>query len=253
MTNGSFRAVRSESDFIDAAAQVGYPEIKDLQTLDANNGIERWLKYVSPEGKRQDTAHTYLHPKLESGKYPNLHVLVESHVVRVLFDGKRAVGVEYRPNPEFQIATALTSTPVRTVQARKLVVVSCGACGTPPVLERSGVGSNAILERAGIPVIHELPGVGQGYEDHQLSLYPYRSSLEPHETIDCILSGRSDLTTLMEKKDKILGWNSVDISSKIRPTEDEVTALGPEFREAWDRDFKNAPARPLMLLGLVSW
>lgn len=245
--------MRSESDFIDAAAQVGYPEIKDLQTLDANNGIERWLKYVSADGKRQDTAHTYLHPKLESGQYPNLHVLVESQVVRVLFDGKRAVGVEYRPNPEFQIATALTSTPIRTVQARKLVIVSCGACGTPPVLERSGVGSNAVLERAGIPVVHELAGVGKGYEDHQLCLYPYRTGLEPHETIDCILSGRSDLATLMEKKDKILGWNSIDISSKIRPTEDEVTALGPEFRNAWDRDFKDAPARPLMLLGLVSW
>jgi alcohol oxidase len=230
------------------------PEIKDLQNLDENNGLERWLRYVSPEGKRQDTAHTYLHPKLEDGQHPNLHVLVESKVVRVLFDEtKRAVGVEYTPNPEFQAVIGLTAHPVKTVKARKLVVVTCGACGTPPVLERSGLGDSKILARAGVPVVEELRGVGKDYQDHHLLLYPYRTGLEPDQTIDRILSGRVDAAELIKNNDKVLGWNAIDISSKLRPTEEEITALGPEFRQAWDRDFKEKPNRPLMLCGVIQW
>ncbi|KAI0126264.1 alcohol oxidase-like protein [Xylariales sp. AK1849] len=252
VSSGTFRATKSESDFIEAAGKVGYPEHKDLQMLDANNGIERWQRYVSPDGKRQDTAHTYLHPKLQDGKHPNLHVVVESQVLRVLFEGKKAVGIEYRPNPAFQAVIGLTQTPVRTARARKMVIVSCGACGSPPVLERSGIGSPEILRRAGVPLVENLPGVGHHYQDHHLILYPYRTNLEPHETIDGILSGRSNVGALVEKNDKILGWNSIDISSKLRPTDAEIEALGPEFQKAWDRDFKGTPDRPLMLMGLVS-
>jgi alcohol oxidase len=139
------------------------------------------------------------------------------------------------------------------VKARRLVVVTCGACGTPPVLERSGVGDKRILERAGVPVVEELPGVGKNYQDHHLLLYPYKTSLEPSQTIDDILSGRVDAAELIKNKDKRLGWNSIDVSSKLRPTEDEVSALGPDFKEAWDRDYKNDPNRPLMLCAMVSW
>jgi alcohol oxidase len=224
-----------------------------LQDLDANNGVQRWLRYVSPDGKRQDTAHTYLHPKLEDGNHPNLHVVVESQVHRVLFEGKKAVGVEYRPNPVFQASVNLSQSPMRTVRARKMVIVSCGACGTPPVLERSGIGNPEILKRAGIPVVEDLPGVGHDYQDHNLILYPYKTSLDAGETIDGILSGRANVAALVEKKDAILGWNAIDISSKLRPTETDVATLGPEFKSAWDKDFKNAPNRPLMLMGLVSW
>ncbi|KAJ4124103.1 Alcohol oxidase [Fusarium oxysporum f. sp. narcissi] len=254
VSNGTFRASASEDDFIKAASEVGWPEITDLQSLDANNGVGRWLRYVSPDGRRQDTAHTYLHPKLEGGKYPNLHVLVESKALRVLFDeDKRAVGVEYTPNPEFQAITGQTQHLKLTIKARKLVVVSCGACGTPLVLERSGLGDSGVLKRAGVPVVVDLPGVGHEYQDHNASAYPYRTNLQPHETIDGILSGRADMTSLIEKNDKILGWNAIDVAAKLRPTEADITALGPEFQAAWDRDFKNHLGRPLMLMGLMSF
>jgi alcohol oxidase len=254
VSDGGFRAKVAEDDFMTAAADYGLPEIHDLQNLDENNGFERWQRYVSPEGKRQDTAHRYLHPKLEDGEHPNLHVLVESKVVRVLFDEtKRAIGVEYTPNPEFQAVIGLTGHPVKTVKARKLVVVTAGACGTPPVLERSGLGDSKILARAGVPVVEELRGVGKDYQDHHLLLYPYRTNLDPDQTIDRILSGRVDAAELIKNNDKVLGWNAIDISSKLRPTEEEVTALGPEFRTAWDRDFKNIPNRPLMLCGVIQW
>ncbi|KAL0932644.1 putative alcohol dehydrogenase [Colletotrichum truncatum] len=252
ISSGGFRVPGAEDDILAAAKQKGYPEIRDLQNLEANNGYERWMRYVSPDGKRQDSAHTFLHPLLEDGKHPNLHVLVESKVVRVLFDdNKRAVGVEYTPNPDYQAVLNTTRHPIRSVKARKLVVVSCGACGTPPVLERSGVGNRKVLEKAGIPVVSDLPGVGHDYQDHHLILYPYKAALKPDETLDELFSGRTSHEDAIAQKHKMLGWNGVDIVSKIRPTEEEIDKLGPEFRKAWDKDFKDSPNRPLMLSGFL--
>ncbi|CAE7174359.1 hypothetical protein PTNB73_02651 [Pyrenophora teres f. teres] len=254
ISDGGYRAKAAEDDFIRTAGEMGIREIEDLQNLENNDGLQRWLRYVSPDGKRQDTAHRYLHPKLENEqKYSNLHVLVESKVVRVLFDDKkRACGVEYTPNPEFQATIGLSMHPVKTVKARKLVVVTCGACGTPPVLERSGVGPKDVLDRAGVPVVEDLPGVGKDYQDHHLVLYPYKTSLDTTQTIDAVLSGRADVPGMLARKDPMLGWNAIDICSKLRPTAPEVAALGPEFQGAWDRDFADNPNRPLMLCGVVS-
>ncbi|KAH7303949.1 alcohol oxidase-like protein [Stachybotrys elegans] len=256
VSDGPTRVLVSENDFLEAAKRVGYPEIRDLQNLTSNNGFQRWLRYISPDGKRQDTAHTYLHPKLQDKeKYPNLHVVVQAKVLRVLIDDetKHATGVEYIANPAFQaIGIPLTKQPKMTVRARRLVVVSCGACGTPPVLERSGVGNPAVLGRAGIPVVVDLPGVGHDYQDHNIVIYAYRTNLKPDETIDGILSGRDDVENLIATGNKLMGWNAVDVAGKIRPTEDEVDAYGPDFRDAWDRDFKHATNRPLMLTGLAN-
>lgn len=224
-----------------------------MQTLDHNNAFARWKRYVSPEGKRSDAAHMYLHPLLRDGKHPNLHVLVESQVVRVLFDNdKRACGVEFQPNPLFQSSDTPTPPPKRTVRARKLVVVSSGACGTPSVLERSGVGSADVLRKAGVPIIEDLPGVGHDYQDHNLVLWPYKSALEPHETLDELISGRLSFEEATEKKDPRLGWNTIDVAGKVRPTDKEVLSLGPAFKAAWDQDFKDKPNRPLGLIVLLN-
>ncbi|KAH7141734.1 GMC oxidoreductase-domain-containing protein [Dactylonectria macrodidyma] len=253
ISDSTYRSRGSQDDFLSAAAKVGWTEITDLQTLDANNGFERWQNYISEDGKRQDTAHKYVHEKLQSGNFPNLHVLVESKVVRVLFDNdKQAVGVEYTPNPDFQPALQTPQHPKLTIRARRQVIVSCGACGTPPVLERSGLGDPEILKKAGVPVVVDLPGVGRNYQDHHLSLYPYRTSLQPHETIDRVLRNPGNRQKLIDDKDNILGWNSIDISSKLRPSEEDVAGFDPEFQAAWNRDYKNSPDRPLMLMGVVS-
>lgn len=253
VSSGTFRARRAEDAFINAADNVGYHELKDLQNLDANNGTERWLRYVGPNGRRQDAAHRYLHPKLRSGDYPNLHVLVEKQVTRVLFDGnKRAVGVEYQTNPKYlsnpELMTAKQAP--RSVRASKMVVCSAGANGTPLILERSGLGDPKILQRAGVEVLEDLPGVGNDYQDHHLTLYAYRTNLTSRETINGFANGKFDIQEAIKQSDELLGWNCMDASGKFRPTEDDVDALGPEFRAAWDRDFKNAPDRPLMIIAL---
>jgi alcohol oxidase len=213
ISSGTHRCKRAEDTFIQAADALGYSELKDLQNLDANNGTERWMKYIGPNGRRQDSAHQYIHPKLRSGKYPNLHVMCDKQVIKILFDNnKRAVGVEYQtnaksqPNPEFMVAK---QTP-RTVRARKMVVVSAGANGTPLILERSGVGDAKILQRAGVPMIQELPGVGNDYQDHHLTLYAYRTSLTPNETINAFSDGRIDLQEAIRANHELLGTNAMD-------------------------------------------
>ena len=257
VSKGTHTCSRAEDAFVEAAAKLGYPEAKDLQNLDANNAIERYYRYVGPNGRRQDAAHRYLHPKLQSGDYPNLHVLVEKQVVKVLFDdNKRAVGVEYQSNPKYLanpefLATAYTA--LRSVRARKMVVLSAGANATPGILERSGIGDPQILQRAGIPVLEDLPGVGNDYQDHHLSLWAYRTNLTPRETINGYQDGRFNIDEAIKNTDELLGTNAMDAQGKFRPTEAEVEALGPEFKKAWDRDFKDVPDRPLMILALYCW
>jgi len=213
VSGGTHRAKGAENSFIDAADQLGYHELKDLQNLDSNNGTERWMKYVAPNGRRQDAAHRYIHPKLRSGDYPNLHVLVEKQVIKVLFDdNKRAIGVEYQTNPKFLANPEfLTAKQVpRAVRARKLVVLSAGANATPLILERSGVGDPKILERAGVPVLEDLPGVGNDYQDHHLTLYAYRTSLTPRDTINALSDGRYDIQEAIRVTDELLGTNAMD-------------------------------------------
>ncbi|KAI1822582.1 GMC oxidoreductase [Xylaria intraflava] len=245
VSSGTLRIKRVEDAFLQAAAKVGYPEKPDMHVFDHNNGFARYMRYIGKDGKRSDAAHVYLHPRLRDGKHPNLHVVVESRVIRVLFDkDKRASGVEYKPNDK--------DAPKRTIRARKLVVVSSGACGTPSILERSGIGRADILKKAGVPLVEDLPGVGHDYQDHHTAIVPFSTSLEPHETLDEFVQGRLTLEEAIKNNDPRLGWNAVDVGGKCRPTDDEVLALGPEFKEMWDKDFKNKPNRPLVFISIFN-
>ncbi|KAH8883203.1 alcohol dehydrogenase [Thozetella sp. PMI_491] len=242
-----------EDDIIQAAGQVGQRELTDLQDFASNDGVARHGRYIGLDGRRQDTAHRYLHPLLQDGKHPNLHVLVEHKVVRVLFDdAKRAVGVEYVTNPGSAPNTALSKPTKHTVGARKLVVVSSGALGSPSVLERSGVGNREVLERAGVPVVADVPGVGHDYQDHHLVLIPYKTNLQPEHTNDALNKGTKNRGEAIASNDPALGWNTIDFAAKIRPTDADLATLGPEFKAKYDRDFRDIPDRPLMLWAVVS-
>lgn len=180
-------------------------------------------------------------------------------------------------------------------------MVSSGALGTPLILERSGIGRKEVLERAGVQVVSEVDGVGEDYQgeqdeticftlharkkriadvflstDHNLLLYPYKTSLDESETTDNILSGRKPLAQALEEKDPKLGWNAVgkslvllslkpnttpakshpnlppDICSKLRPSPSEIQALGPDFVADWERDFAPYPTKPLMLCAVIN-
>lgn len=145
---------------------------------------------------------------------------MESKVIKVIFDESsppRAVGVEYKTNPDHQPEIGLSKHIAKTIKANKLVVVTAGALGTPQILERSGIGRADLLKKLDIPIVADNPGVGENYQDHHLLLYPYRSNLGEGETLDGILSGRKDFVKALEAKDPILGWNGVGKFLQLSP------------------------------------
>jgi alcohol oxidase len=149
------------------------PEITDLQNFHSSNAVQRLYRYVGPGGRRSDATHAYLHPLLEDGKHKNIFLLLNTKVQRVVFENKRAVGVEYIHSTE----VSTTSSAIRaTAKARKLVVVSGGTLGSPQILERSGIGSSSLLKKLDIPVVADLPGVGETYQ----GMCSTNSIVEPH-------------------------------------------------------------------------
>lgn len=136
--------------FLTAGKQAGYPINKDYNAAE-QEGVGYF--YVSQKnGQRFSNAHAYLHP-IKSR--PNLTILTRATVVKILFDGKRAVGVRYRRGSQ-EI----------DLRANKEVILSAGAIGSPQLLLLSGVGPRQEIEKHGIPHIHDLPGVGENLQDH---------------------------------------------------------------------------------------
>ena len=251
VSRGPYIVHRAETEFIQAVEKVGagnWKEMADLQKVDGKSvdGVQRAYRFVSDvDGKRQDAASGYLFPRLGDGEHANLHVLLQTKVVRVLFDeDKTAVGVD--------VVSSSGEGGVKTIKARKMVILSAGAFGSPAILERSGIGNPEILAKTGVTsVVSDLPGVGEQYNDHQLMTYAYYSSLDPQETLDRLVGGRLNLPELMQRNDPILGWNGQDATCKLRPSEEEVAQLGDKFKELWDRDFKDKIDRALVVTTLL--
>ncbi|ROT36220.1 alcohol oxidase [Sodiomyces alkalinus F11] len=92
----------------------------------------------------------------------NYETILGHRVVRVLFEDEEAVGVEYVDS------NSRDTSQARTVRARKEVIIAAGTIYTPQVLQASGIGPRPVLERAGIDVLVDLPGVGANFQDHPL-------------------------------------------------------------------------------------
>ncbi|MFK4027505.1 choline dehydrogenase [Stutzerimonas balearica] len=149
---------------VEAGVQAGYPRTDDLNGYQ-QEGFGPMDRTVTPQGRRASTARGYLDQAKER---PNL--TIETHAVtdRVLFEGKRAVGVRYlrdRKDPYI-------------VRARREVLLCGGAIASPQILQRSGVGPGELLRRVGVKLVHELPGVGQNLQDH-LEMYLQFECLKP--------------------------------------------------------------------------
>ena len=135
--------------FIESAVASGIPRNDDF-----NGATQEGAGYFQANtrnGKRISTAVGYLRP---AQKRANLQVEVEALATRVLFEGTRATGVEYRQHGQ-----------TLTVQARE-VILAGGAFNSPQLLQLSGVGPAALLKSHGIPVLHDAPDVGEGLQDH---------------------------------------------------------------------------------------
>jgi choline dehydrogenase len=92
----------------------------------------------------------------------NYQTILGSKVIKITFNGDQASGVQYVPSS----ATAVTASNVKTVKAKKEVILSAGSIHSPQILQSSGIGPKSVLKAANIPVKVELPGVGQNFQDH---------------------------------------------------------------------------------------
>jgi len=145
---------------IDAAEESGIPRSADPNTGD-NEG-SYYFHVNQKRGRRWSAARGFLKPVLHR---PNLRLVTEVQVERVLFDGKRAVGVRYRQdNQLFEART------------KGEVILSAGAIGSVQILQRSGIGPAGWLNEAGVPVLHAMEGVGRNLQDHLQLRAMYRVS-----------------------------------------------------------------------------
>ena len=157
--------------FLDGASEAGFPLTDDFNgTRPEGAG---WHDLSISGGLRQSAAAAYLHPV--HGSRPNLDVATDSRAHRLIFDGNTCVGVEYEH-----------SGRLMTARARAEVVLCAGTVDTPRLLLLSGVGPAGELQAAGVPVLHDLPGVGRNLHDHPLCGVVY-------EALRPIPAGRTNL------------------------------------------------------------
>ena len=142
---------------IEAGQQIGLEYRDDVNAL-PHGGIG-YCQQTRGGRRRASTARTYLRPAM---KRPNLQVVTKALVNRIVFDGSRAVAVEYERGGAVQRA-----------DADREVILSAGAIGSPHILQLSGVGMPGHLNRVGIPVHHALAGVGQNLQDHYIARISY--------------------------------------------------------------------------------
>ena len=160
--NGPLKVNRSKIDYkfplfkslIKAAAEAGYENFED------SNGFKQdgfgTFDTTIDGGKRQGVARAYLD---EVKNFNNLKVQHNTDVLKIIFEGKKAIGVEIKKNKN-----------IEKYYCNKEVILSAGSINSPKILQLSGVGDPKILKKHGIKIINELPGVGKNLQDH-LEIY----------------------------------------------------------------------------------
>ena len=147
--------------FFEAAQQAGYPLTDDVNGY-RQEGFARFDRNVH-DGRRLSAARAYLHPVMDR---PNLRVETLAMATKVNFDGKRATGVDYLRGGRAH----------RSVKAGEVILCG-GAINTPQLMQLSGIGNPEHLQPLGVPMVHELHGVGENLQDHLEVYIQYASKL----------------------------------------------------------------------------
>ncbi len=148
--------------FLEAAEALGYPACPDF-TVPQPEGFGM-PDCTIRQGRRASTVRAFIDPVKSR---PNLKVISNAPVRRVLFEGRRASGIEIAPEG-----------PVRQMRCRGEVILSAGALNSPQLLMHSGIGPGAHLREFGIDVLHDLPGVGQNLQDHPIAMAIYKAAVD---------------------------------------------------------------------------
>jgi choline dehydrogenase len=167
--------------FIKAAEQAGYPRNDDF------NGPTQegagYFQMTTRNGRRCSTARGYLNP---AKRRANLKVVSDALASRVLFDGKKAVGVEYTKGGV-----------VHRAGAEGEVILSGGAFNSPQLMQLSGVGPGSLLQKFGIGIVSDMPGVGDDLQDHFQARFNYKCS-EPITTNDAMATLRGRVGMVLD-------------------------------------------------------
>ena len=145
--------------FIKAGVRTGIPETQDFNGA-SQEGIG-YYQLTTRHARRCSAAVAYLHP---ARKRPNLRVETGAMTRRVIFEGRRAIGVEAEINGR-----------TVTIRARREVILAAGSINSPKLLLLSGVGPAGHLADMGLPVVHDLPGVGENLQDHYGAIMSYKA------------------------------------------------------------------------------
>ncbi|MFL2761232.1 MAG: GMC family oxidoreductase [Gammaproteobacteria bacterium] len=140
--------------FVEAGGQAGFPLTNDFngKNQEGFSRYEHTMADTKRGPRRWSSARAYLHPAL---KRKNLATETNVQVNKILFEGKKAVGVEYSKKGK-----------TFSVKANAEVILSAGAINSPQILMNSGIGDSSELNKHGIDVLHELKGVGKNLQDH---------------------------------------------------------------------------------------
>jgi choline dehydrogenase len=145
---------------VEAGIELGLEYREDVNNLPPGAGDSiGWCQQTRGGRRRASTARSYLRPVL---KRPNLELVTKALVHRIVFEGKRAVGVEFSRGGNTERADAVRE-----------VILSAGAIGSPHLLQLSGVGDPEHLGEIGVPIVHALPGVGRNMQDHYVVRMTY--------------------------------------------------------------------------------
>lgn len=147
------------AEFIRAGQELQFPHNRDFNGA-VQEGVGTYQNTASG-GMRMSTARAYIRP---ARRRPNLRVEKNAHATRLLFEGKRATGVEY-----------LQRGQLKQARTRREVIISAGAVNSPQLLQLSGIGPGAELRAHGLEVVQNNPGVGQHLQDHMGIDYLFRS------------------------------------------------------------------------------
>lgn len=162
-----------EKALLETLSKVGVPRFLD-QNIANPHGVAPVARN-SKDGKRQSATVMYLDPARQRG---NLTIIDEAPASSLVLDGKRVTGVRYRRDGEAQTVTA------------DKVVLSAGVYHSPQIMMLSGIGPSAELKRIGIAVAHDMPGIGENYQDHPMLSMTFKANLANQKPL---MRGRSSV------------------------------------------------------------
>lgn len=159
---GGLRVIDSPAEnpifdrFVDAGVEIGHPRCVDFNGKD-QEGFGRFQATISDDRKRCSSAAAFLTPAVR--QRPNLKIVSNAQVTRIVFEGKRARAVEY-------VQKSFMSTQQHRLVADREIILSAGTLKSPHILQLSGVGRGEDLKAAGITPLFDLPGVGYNLQEH---------------------------------------------------------------------------------------